>query len=61
VVFSLLVWSGSCNAVVLGGDEFAGGGFAGCGELGHGSFGEVAAVAGLPFVVGFDEDRAGEA
>src|SRR4029453_16112091 len=30
---------------------------AGWGELGHGAFGEVAAVADLPFVVGLDEDR----
>jgi hypothetical protein len=30
------------------------------GEQGHGSFGELAAFAGLPFVVGFDQDRAGQ-
>ena len=29
--------------------------------MGHGGFGEVAAVGDLPFVVGFDQDRAGEA
>jgi len=27
----------------------------------HGAFGQVAAVADLPFVVGFDEDGAGQA
>jgi len=31
-----------------------------CGEQGHGGFAEVAAVAGLPFVVGFDENGAGQ-
>jgi hypothetical protein len=31
------------------------------GEQAHGAFGQVAALAGLPFVVGFDQDRAGEA
>jgi hypothetical protein len=30
------------------------------GERGHGAFGEVAAVSGLPFVVGFDQYGAGE-
>jgi hypothetical protein len=30
-------------------------------EQGHGTFGEVAAVADLPFVVGLDETGAGEA
>jgi hypothetical protein len=30
-------------------------------EQGHGAFGEVAAVADLPLVVGFDEHGAGEA
>jgi hypothetical protein len=33
----------------------------GGGEQGHGGFGEVAAVAGLPLVVGFDEHGAGQA
>ena len=34
-----------------------------CGGLEHrhGAFGQVAAVADLPFVVGFDEDGAGQA
>jgi hypothetical protein len=32
----------------------------GVGQLGHGFFGEVAAVDDLPFVVDFAEDRAGE-
>jgi hypothetical protein len=30
-------------------------------ELGRGAFGQVAAVADLPFVVGFDQDGAGQA
>jgi hypothetical protein len=29
-------------------------------DQGHGAFGEVAAVAHLPFVVGLDADRAGQ-
>lgn len=32
----------------------------GFGKEGHGGFGEVAAVGGLPSVVGFDQDRAGQ-
>jgi hypothetical protein len=34
-----------------------------CGGLeeGHGGFGEIAFVGDLPFVVGFDEHRAGQA
>jgi len=39
-------------AVVLGGSGV---------EVGHGAFGEVAAVEGLPFVVEFGQDRGGEA
>ena len=34
---------------------------AGWGELGHGALREIAAVADLPFVVGLDQDRPGEA
>jgi len=32
----------------------------GLGEQGHGAFGEVAAVADLPLVMGFDQHRAGQ-
>jgi hypothetical protein len=32
-----------------------------CGEGGHGALGQVAVVADLPFVVGLDEDGAGQA
>jgi hypothetical protein len=32
----------------------------GWGEQGHGAFGEVAPVADLPFVVGFDQHRSGQ-
>lgn len=36
-------------------DEFAGEGLRGDADLGLAAFGEVAAVAGLPFVLGFDD------
>lgn len=48
-----------CRESGCGGNGF--GGLVAGGEQGQGGFGQVAFVGDLPFVVGLDQDRAGQA